>query len=119
MKNTKPHLGKLEDRSTPIVLLGYEEDSKSYRLYDPKRGKVVISRDVVFDEMAAWDWENPGTGKARGVSGTFIIEHLVIRGCGESGAEEPAVDAPSPAVVAGHRTSRQVQPWRARASSLH
>ena len=56
---------------------------------------MVISRVVVFDEMAAWDWENPGTGKARGVSGTFIIEHLVIRGGGDSGAEKSAVDAPS------------------------
>jgi hypothetical protein len=53
VKNTKPHLGKLEDRSTPMVLLGYEEGSKAYRLYDPKGGKVVISRDVVFNEMAA------------------------------------------------------------------
>ena len=55
VKNTKPHLGKLEDRSTPMVLLGYEKGSKAYWLYDPKRGKVVISRDVVFDEKAAWD----------------------------------------------------------------
>ena len=53
VKNTKPHLGKLEDRSTPMVLLGYVEGTKAYRLYDSKRGKVVISRDVVFDEMAA------------------------------------------------------------------
>ena len=55
VKNTKPHLGKLKDRSTPMVLLGYEEGSKAYRLYDPNRGKAVISRDVVFDEKAAWD----------------------------------------------------------------
>jgi hypothetical protein len=40
VKNTKPHLSKLEDRSTPMVLLGYEEGSKAYRLYDPKGGKV-------------------------------------------------------------------------------
>ena len=53
VKNTKPHLDKLEDRSTPMVLLGYEEGTKTYRLYDLKRGKVVISRDVVFDEMVA------------------------------------------------------------------
>ena len=53
VKNTKPHLDKLEDRSTLMVLLGYEESTKAYRLYDPKRGKVVISRDVVFDEKAA------------------------------------------------------------------
>ena len=53
VKNTKPHLGKLEDRSTSMVLLGYEEGNKAYWLYDPKRGKVVISRDVLFDEKVA------------------------------------------------------------------
>ena len=53
VKNTKPHLDKLKDRSTPMVLLGYKEGTKAYRLYDPKRGKVVISIDVVFDEKAA------------------------------------------------------------------
>jgi hypothetical protein len=37
VKNTKPHLSKLEDRSMPMVLLGYEEGSKAYRLYDPKK----------------------------------------------------------------------------------
>jgi hypothetical protein len=40
VKNTKPHLSKLEDKCTPMVLLGYEEGSKAYRLYDPKGGKV-------------------------------------------------------------------------------
>jgi len=53
VKNTKPHLTKLEDRSTPMVILGYEEGSKAYRLYDPKGGKVVISRDAVFNETVA------------------------------------------------------------------
>ena len=52
---TKSVLTKLEDRSTPMVLLGYEEGTKAYRLYDPCRDKVVVSRDVVFDEKAAWD----------------------------------------------------------------
>jgi len=63
VKNTKAHLSKLEDRSTPMVLLGYEEASKAYRIYDPKGGKVVISKDVVFNEMVAWDWEDLGIGK--------------------------------------------------------
>ena len=36
-----------------MVLLGYEEGTKAYRLYDPCGGKVVVSRDVVFDENAA------------------------------------------------------------------
>ena len=53
VKNTKPHLDKLEDRSTPMVLLGYEEGTKAYRLFNPRRGKMVVSCDVVFDEKAA------------------------------------------------------------------
>ena len=53
VKNTKSHLDKLEDRSTPMVLLGYEEGSKAYRMFDPRGGKVLISRDAVFNEMMA------------------------------------------------------------------
>ena len=46
-----------------MVLLGYEEGTKVYRLYDPRGSKVVVSCDIVFDEKAAWDWDSPGTGK--------------------------------------------------------
>jgi hypothetical protein len=34
VKNTKPFIGKLEDKSTSMVLLGYEEGSKAYKMYD-------------------------------------------------------------------------------------
>ena len=47
VRKTKPILTKLEDKSTPMVLLGYVEDTKVYRLYDPRGGKVVVSRDIV------------------------------------------------------------------------
>ena len=50
VRKTKPALTKLEDKSTMMVLLGYAEGTKAYRLYDPRGGKVVVSRDVVFDE---------------------------------------------------------------------
>ena len=53
VKTVKPSLVKLEDRSTKMVILGYEDGTKAYRFYDPARGKVVVSRDVVFDEAAA------------------------------------------------------------------
>jgi len=101
VKNTKPHLGKLEDRSTPMVLLGYEEGSKAYRLDDPKGGKVVVSRDVVFDEMAAWDWEDQGAGEAAGVGSTFAVKHLVIQG-GDDGAGEQAAAGEQPPPAAAH-----------------
>ena len=53
VRKTKPVLTKKEDRSTPMVLLGYEEGTKVYRLYDPHGGKVVVSRDVVFNKKVA------------------------------------------------------------------
>ena len=55
VRKTKQNLTKLEDRSTPMVFLGYAEDTKAYRLYDPRGDKVIVSRDVLFDEKAAWD----------------------------------------------------------------
>jgi len=38
-----------------MLFLGYAEGTKAYWLYDPRRDKVLVSRDVVFDEKAAWD----------------------------------------------------------------
>ena len=53
VRKIKSFLTKLEDKSTPMVLLGYAEGTKAYWLYDPRGGKVVVSRDVVFDKKAA------------------------------------------------------------------
>ena len=55
VRKTKSVLTKLEDRSTPMVLLGYKEGTKAYRLYDPCGDKVLVPRNVMFDEEAAWD----------------------------------------------------------------
>ena len=55
VRKTKPNLTKLEDKSTPMVFLGYVEGTKAYRLYDPCGNKVLVSRNIMFDEKAAWD----------------------------------------------------------------
>ncbi|KAG8499580.1 hypothetical protein CXB51_006211 [Gossypium anomalum] len=41
---------KLEPRSIKNVFLGYKVGVKEYKLWCPKNKKVVISRDIVFDE---------------------------------------------------------------------
>lgn len=48
---------KLEETSEKCVFIGYSSMSKGYRLYNLKTNKVIISRDVVFDENASWNWE--------------------------------------------------------------
>jgi transposase InsO family protein len=44
------HIGKLDDRSTPGVFIGYTEGSKTYHILDPRTQRVRTTRDVVFDE---------------------------------------------------------------------
>ena len=70
-----------------MVFLGYVEGTKAYRLYDPCEDKVLVLRDVMFDEKAAWDWSSPSTGEAGSFTSTFVVEHLVIHGGGDAGEE--------------------------------
>jgi hypothetical protein len=41
---------KLDDRSDKCIFTGYNETSKSYRLYNPISKKLILSRDVKFLE---------------------------------------------------------------------
>ena len=61
---------------------------------------MVVSWDVVFDEMAAWDWEDQGAGEAAGVGSTFVVEHLVIQGGDDGAGEQAATGEQSPAAAA-------------------
>ncbi|KAI3768676.1 hypothetical protein L2E82_19506 [Cichorium intybus] len=47
---------KLDNKSCICVLTGVSEESKAYRLINPETMKVVISKDVVFEEHKGWDW---------------------------------------------------------------
>jgi hypothetical protein len=57
VRNTTLHLKKLEDHGRKMVFIGYEHGSKAYRAYDPVTKRVHVTRDLVFDERAQWDWE--------------------------------------------------------------
>jgi hypothetical protein len=47
---------KLDNKSISCVLLGVSEESKAYRMYDPISQKIIVSRDVVFEEDKHWNW---------------------------------------------------------------
>ncbi|KAK8921022.1 hypothetical protein KSP39_PZI020059 [Platanthera zijinensis] len=58
-KNIEKH-DKLDETSQKCILLGYSEQTKGYRLLEPRSGKLIISRDAIFHEEEAWVWENQG-----------------------------------------------------------
>ncbi|KAL4028969.1 hypothetical protein IC575_012188 [Cucumis melo] len=39
-------------------MVGYSENSKAYRLYNPVSRKIIISRDVIFSEDESWNWND-------------------------------------------------------------
>jgi len=41
---------KLDPKSQACIFVGYSENYKAYRLYNPKTKSIVISRNVIFDE---------------------------------------------------------------------
>jgi transposase InsO family protein len=47
---------KLDDKSMRCVLLGLSDESKAYRLFDLVSGKIIVSRDVIFEEYEGWNW---------------------------------------------------------------
>ena len=64
---------KLDDRSRTLVHLGTEPESKAYRLLDPTRKKIVVSRDVVFEEDKRWIWSSNVTNRGSNTD-TFSID---------------------------------------------
>jgi hypothetical protein len=42
---------KLDAKNTECVFVGYNVDSKAYKLIEESNGKLNISRDVVFNEV--------------------------------------------------------------------
>lgn len=49
---------KLDEKSFKCVMFGKNKESKAYWLYNPETKKILISRDVHFDETRGWEWND-------------------------------------------------------------
>lgn len=90
VKQLSSHLTKLEDRSTKGVFLGYEEGTKAYRVYNPIKEKMMVSRDVIFEEGKSWPWHSENKEKIQKNGNTFTI-HLREEGGDTARIEEENV----------------------------
>jgi len=46
---------KLDDISEKCILIGYNEESKAYRLYNPITKKYIIGKYFEFKNEESWD----------------------------------------------------------------
>jgi hypothetical protein len=94
IKTVQLHQKKLDDRSAPMVYIGYESSAKAYRVYDPVARHVHVSRDIIFDGNRSWDWSATMVDPAVRTS-EFIVQ------CGVMEGHEPvASPSASPASAA-------------------
>ncbi|KAI5323714.1 hypothetical protein L3X38_032786 [Prunus dulcis] len=78
---------KLEENSHKCIFVGYGPCEKGYRLYDPITRKIILSRDVYFDEIASWKWEN--------TSNVELRMPMQIENQGNAGHEQMVFDEPT------------------------
>ena len=45
---------KFDDKGVKCIFIGYNPESKAYRLYDPVNNKMILSRDVEFLQNQSW-----------------------------------------------------------------
>ena len=91
------HIGKLDDRSTPGVFIGYAEGSKAYRILDPKTQRVRTARDVVFNEGRGWQWDKAVDDGSTPTYDDFIVEYAHFKEAGgASSSSSPGTSTPAP-----------------------
>lgn len=86
------------------MFLGYEPGAKGYRIYDPAKDRLMVARDVIFDEKRSWNWGEKSSSPSNGVSApdTFTVQysdtvHSPTTGRDSELGTETFSGAPSPA----------------------
>jgi hypothetical protein len=96
VKNGGQRLAKLDDRSTPMVFVGYEAGSKAYHFYNPVSRRVHVSRDAVFEEERCWDWGAERGARPDDDVEPFQVEHFIMAPVGQGGPATASCAAPRP-----------------------
>jgi hypothetical protein len=101
---------KLDGKSVKCIFIGYSEEIKAYRCFDPLTNKLYVSRDVIFDEGGVYQ-KNEGEDKEL----TPHIENLIFDNNDQSlqpsvvrNAGSPSRSSPSNSSSSSPSTGSQV-----------
>ena len=83
---------KLDDKNEKCIFIGYGDRRMGYKLYNPIAKKVIISRDVIFEEDKSWQW-NDDQEAVKWISTDLILESEEVP---TILVEEPIVPAGEP-----------------------
>lgn len=84
-----------------MIFVDYKNGSKAYRFFDPSTGRVVISRDAMFNEAGEWKWseqDGVNTASTKPFTIEYIEEYVSGTPIVEQGSTPPRT--PSPALTA-------------------
>ena len=71
----KPLRRKLDSKARECIFVGYCLTSKAYRLWCPKKKKILIARDVIFDEETSSHFSPPTSSSS---SSSFLPNYSLI-----------------------------------------
>ena len=84
---------KFDSKSKRCILLGYGSETKAYRLYEKIRGRIIYSRDVIFDESKCGIEEERRVNETPGV---LVHESPYSEKEPETKDEEPVIKDDEP-----------------------
>ena len=104
VKVVTPHIPKLADRSKQMVFIGYDMNTKGYRMFNPTTRQVVVTRDAVFEEEKKWEWSNSPVTSTGSIGNTLTAHYFTIAGVSDTTNQEDkvAVSDPDPDSLTPH-----------------